>query len=145
MEHSSAESAVLDSPASVGHLLRELVRDLGMLFRQEFDLARSEMVEKVDAAKGGALKMGIALGAGLAATIFIAAALMLGMTLLLTIWLPPLGAAFAATVIVGAGLGIAAFVLFRSGIEDVKARKFVPERTLESLKENAQWASKQLQ
>jgi hypothetical protein len=56
----------------------------------------------------------------------------------------PLVAAFVGALAVGAALALAAYLLYRRGVEEVQVRAFIPERTLESLKENAQWASRQL-
>lgn len=144
METTMPESETMESPSSVGRLISELMRDVGTLFRQELDLARAEMAGKADEAKGGVLKIGIAAGMGVAGVFALSIAAALGLTLILSIWMPPLTAAFVGALLVGAGLALGAYLLFRRGMEEVKVRKFVPERTLESLKENAQWASRQL-
>jgi len=144
METTMPESETMESSSSVGRLISELMRDVGTLFRQEMDLARAELAGKADEAKGGVLKIGIAAGTGLVGVFVLAGAAVLGLTLLLSLWMAPLVAAFIGALVVGAGLALGAYLLYRRGVEEVKVRTFIPERTLESLKENAQWASRQL-
>jgi hypothetical protein len=144
METTMPESETVESPSSVGRLISELMRDVGTLFRQEMDLARAELAGKAGAAKAGVLKIGIAAGTGLVGVFVLAAAAVLGLTLLLSLWMAPLVAAFVGALAVGAALALGAYLLYRRGVEEVQVRTFVPERTLESLKENAQWASRQL-
>ena len=130
--------------ATVGELFTDMMRDLTTLFRQEVDLARAELMEKAERAKGGALKLGAAAGLAVVGVILLAVAAMLGLTLILSLWMPPTPAAFVSALVVGIVLAGAAYFLFRAGIEEAKAATPVPERTLESLKENAQWAKRQL-
>jgi hypothetical protein len=139
------ESETVESPSSVGRLISELMRDVGTLFRQEIDLARAELAGKVDEAKGGVLKVGVAAGMGLIGVFVLAGAAVLGLTLLLSLWMSALPAAFVGALLVGTGLALGGYLLYRRGVEEVKVREFIPQRTLESLKENAQWASRQLQ
>ena len=140
MEYAETETPVSEHLSSVGAMISELFRDFGTLFRQELRLATCELTEKADEAKGGATKCGIAAGMGLAAVVVLSAAIVLGLTLLLSLVLSTLAAAFVSALLVGIGLGVAAYLLFRQGGKDLSPSKFVPERTLESLKENTRWA-----
>lgn len=144
MDERERETETVVAPESPGHLVSELLADVGLLLRQELDLARSELAEKSRRAKAGAVKAGIAVGAGLAGAVVLSAALVLALTLILSTWLPPLTSAFVSALAVGAILAIAAYVLFDRGFREMRAQEFVPRRTLESVKENAQWANKQL-
>jgi hypothetical protein len=143
MEQTFDETAA-EHRATVGELLSAMMRDLSTLFRQEVDLARLELVEKAERAKGGALKIGAAAALGVVGLIFLAVAATLGLTLILMQGLPPVAAACISALAVGFVLAVAAYFLVRAGVEDAKAATPVPEKTLESLKENAQWAKKQL-
>lgn len=145
METTMPESETVESPSSVGRLISELMRDVGTLFRQEIDLARAELAGKADQAKGGVLKIGIAAGMGLTGVFALAGAAVLGLTLLLSVWMSPLAAAFIGALLVGGGLALGAYLLYHRGVQEVQVRTFIPERTLESLKENAQWVSRRLQ
>jgi len=138
------EETTAEHRATVGELFSDMMRDLTTLFRQEVDLARVELVEKAERAKGGALKLGGAAGLGMVGVFLLAVAAMLGLTLILSMWMPPMAAAFICALVVGIVLAGAAYFLFRAGVAEAKAATPVPERTLESLKENAQWAKKQL-
>jgi hypothetical protein len=138
------EETTADQRATVGELFSDMMRDLTTLFRQEVDLARMELVENAERAKGGALKLGAAVGLGVVGVILLAVAAMLGLTLILSTWMSPTAAAFIGALVVGIALaGVAAF-LYRAGMAEAKAATHVPERTLDSLKENAQWAKRQL-
>src|SRR4029078_11902490 len=101
METTMPESETVESPSSVGRLISELMRDVGTLFRQEMDLARAELAVKADEAKGGVLKIGMAAGAGLVGVFVLAGAAVLGLTLLLSLWMAPLAAAFVGALVVG--------------------------------------------
>jgi hypothetical protein len=129
--------------ASVGELLSDAVRDLGTMLRQEVELARVELLDKADRAKGGAIKLGAAAGMGVVGMGLLAVAAVLAITLILSMWMTPLLAAFFGALVVGGGLAFAAYLLFRQGAVEARAASRVPERTLESLKENAQWAKNQ--
>ena len=112
---------------------RDLTRDLSLLVRQEVELAKSEMAQKGRvAAPGVGMIGGAAAGALLAAGAFTAAAI-----LLLAIFLPE----WLAALIVGAVLGVAAYALAQRGKERVaKAGAPIPEQTIETVKEDVEWA-----
>jgi hypothetical protein len=144
MNHHPENAPTTEDHETFGGLLSDMMRDLGTLFRQEVDLARLEVLEKAEQAKGGVLKMGFAAALGIAGIILLAGAAALGLTLLLALVMPPLGAACLSTLMVGILLAGGGSLLFRQGARDAKAAEFVPRRTLDTLKENAQWAKRQL-
>lgn len=127
-----------------GRLLSDMMRDLATLLRQEVDLARVELLEQAGRAKGGAIKFGAAGVLGMAGVLLLSGAAALGLTLLLSMTMPLLGAACLGTLFVGAILVAAAGVFFQMGKRETKPAEFVPRRTLDSLKENAEWAKRQL-
>ncbi len=121
---------------SLGELLRDLTRDIGNLVRQEIELAKTEATQKATKiAKSlvfvviGAL---FGLGAFLASIAFLIAAL----HVFLPLWL--------AALLVTLGFGALAAVFALTGIKKIKAVNPVPQQTLETLKEDAQWAKNQL-
>jgi hypothetical protein len=144
MEHSFEEAATAERRASVGELFSDLMRDFATLVRQEVDLARLELTDKAERAKSGAMKIGVGAGLAVVGVILLAVAAMLGITLILSTWMTPLLAAFIGALLVGLTLAVAAYFLVRRGADEAKHASHVPERTLESLKENAQWAKNQL-
>jgi hypothetical protein len=121
----------------MGELFKELSQDLSALVRQELRLAQAEMTEKGRKAGVG---VGILAGAGLAAllglgalTACLIAALATGMD----VWL----AALIVTVVYGAAAGALA-TYGRSRVSD--AGPAIPQQTVETVKEDAQWAKTQL-
>jgi uncharacterized membrane protein len=122
---------------SIGELFGELSQDMGLLVRQEAQLAKTEMQTKltkvtrdlVALASGGL----VALVGGLAIT---AAIILL---LIDPIGLKP----WLAALLVGAILGIAGWVMLQRGLKDLKQTDPTPRRTVETIKEDIQWAKEQ--
>ncbi|HLY12165.1 MAG TPA: phage holin family protein [Planctomycetota bacterium] len=145
MDSSTEASTTMEDRASLGSLIAAMLRDLVRLLRQELDLAGVELVQNVRRARRGAWTLGVATGVALVALVMLALAATLGLALILSLWMPPAAAAFVGALAVGLPLGAGAVLLFRRGLEEFKDGSFVPERTLESLKENAEWMKRQLQ
>jgi Putative Actinobacterial Holin-X, holin superfamily III len=122
---------------SMGELFKQLSEDLSALVRQELRLAQAEMTEKGKRAGMGA---GIFGGAGLIGvmalgtlTACFVAALATGMD----VWL----AALIVTVVYAAIAGLLAL----QGRERMQeATPPIPEQTVETVKEDVQWAKTQL-
>jgi hypothetical protein len=121
-----------------------LAGEIGTLVRQEVDLARCELAEKVERAKGGAARIGAGGAFSLVAVFTLAAAAVLGLTLLLVQWLPPIAAAAVSATIVGVILAVVGYVLMKNGGERLSPEQLLPKRTLESIKEDARWARRQI-
>lgn len=121
-----------------------LAGEIGTLVRQEVDLARCELAMKAESAKGGAARIGAGGAFALVGAFTLAAAAVLGLTLVLVQWLPPIAAAAVSAVIVGAILAIAGYVLMKNGGERLSPEHLLPRRTLESIKEDARWARRQI-
>jgi len=119
--------------ASVSALLSGIVGDAQDLVRKEIALARQEIREEITAAKDAATALSIA-GAVLAVGgLFLLVTLALGLADLLN-W--PAWAGFG---IVGVVFGIAGAILLSSARQKMKQINPVPERTIETLKENIEW------
>jgi uncharacterized membrane protein YqjE len=122
---------------SFGELAKGLSRDISMLVRQELDLARAEMREKAKTAGPG---LGMFGGAGVFALAALGA-LTAFLILLLDLAMP----AWAAALIVTALWAAVAGVLYVTGRERVKeAGKPVPEQTMETVKEDVDFAKEML-
>jgi hypothetical protein len=121
----------------MGELFKQLSNDLSTLVRQELKLAQAEMTEK---GKKAGIGVGMFGGAGIASllalgtlTACLVAALATGMD----VWL----AALIVTAVYGALAGVLALI----GKNRVsEATPPVPEQTVESVKEDVQWAKTQL-
>jgi Putative Actinobacterial Holin-X, holin superfamily III len=126
-----SEKWLRDRP--MGDVAGDLTRDLSLLVRQELDLAKAEMSEKGRTAAPGLGMIGGAGVVGLVAAGALTACLILVLAIFLPEWL--------AALIVGAVLAAAAYVLVRQGKKRVKeAGKPVPEQTIETMKEDVEWA-----
>jgi Putative Actinobacterial Holin-X, holin superfamily III len=117
----------------IGEVAKELTSDLSLLVRQEIALAKTEMAEKGRTAAPG---LGMFGGAGIVG-LCSAGALTAFLVLVISLFLPD----WAAALIVGTVLAAVAYVLIRQGKERVAdAGKPVPEQTLETVKEDVEWA-----
>jgi hypothetical protein len=121
---------------SLKDLLADLTESVTTLFRQEIQLARAETSEKIT-------QVGVALGAiaagailALAALIVLLQALVIGIT---EAGVPPGWAAL----IVGVVVAVIAYVLIHKGTSDLKASNLTPDRTVSSLKRDAQVVKEQ--
>lgn len=113
--------------------LKALAGDLTVLIRDELELARQEMVEKVKSAGIGA---GMLSGSALAG-LFAVAAASITLGLLLALVLPSWLAAVIVTVI---WMTIAAFLALAGRRKIGEAAPFIPEQTIADLKEDARRA-----
>lgn len=121
--------------------LKGLVADLGSniatLFRKEIQLARAETAEKIGQA--GTAVAAIAAGAILA----LAALLVLLQALVVAIaeaGVPPA----VAALVVGVVVAIIAYALVYKGLRDLKANSLAPNRTVDSLKRDADVVKEQM-
>ena len=121
---------------SMGELVKELSRQTSTLVRQEVELAKAELTEKGKKAGVGAGMFGTAGILGLFGLATLTAALVIGLGGLMEDWV--------AAVIVGAIYLAAAGVAALQGREKVReAGPAVPEQTVETVKEDVQWARNQ--
>lgn len=119
---------------SLGEIVGRLASDFSRLMRAEIALAKAEAKEEVkDAGKG----VGLLAGAGYAGHLLV---LFLSLALMFALghWMP-LG---WAALIVAVLWGIVAFVLQSSGRKNLKRATPPMEETVETLKEDAQWAKR---
>ena len=116
---------------SIGELIGNISNDLSQLFRQEVGLAKAEI--KQEAAKAG--KAGGMLGgaafAGYLAVVLLSFALVYALSNVMD--------AGWAALIVAVLWGIIGAVLFVNGRKKLKQVDPVPHRTVDTLKEDAQW------
>ena len=118
---------------SMGELLKQLSQETSTLVKQELDLAKAEMAEKgKHAGKGIGLFSGAGLF-GLGAFLALTAAIIAALSQVMDVWL--------AALIVAVVYGVVAAVLARTGQSKIKeATPVAPEQTVQTLKEDAEWA-----
>jgi hypothetical protein len=118
---------------SLGELFGDLSRSLSTLIRQELELARTEMTARASRLSRGAAMVGVGVALVYAAVFGVMAVLILG---LVELGLAPWLAALVVTIIV-AGIG---GLLVASGQSELKKADLVPRRTIETVREDADWA-----
>ena len=129
---------------SIGELFGQLTQDMTLLVRQEVQLARTEMTEKLSKLTTNLISVGtggfVAYLGGLA----LMAALILAVRDLANISL-----AWSA-LIVGGILAIIGYVMLQRGLKELKRVELAPRRSVEnikddvqSIKDDVQWAKEQ--
>jgi len=118
---------------STAELVKDLSREVSELVRQEIALAKAEMTQKGKKAGAGAGMLSGAAVLGLAAVGGSMATLILLLDLVMPAWL----AALIATVAYGA---VGAVLALRGKRRISDAAPPAPEQTIESVKEDVQWA-----
>lgn len=122
---------------SVGSLLSDLSSDISTLVRQEIELARVELTAKGKVAGKGA---GMLAAAGVVALVMLFA-----LTMFLIAVLGEVMDTWLAALIVTILWGVVAFVLVQAGRKQLKeALPPKPEQTIETIKEDVQWAKTQM-
>jgi uncharacterized membrane protein YqjE len=117
----------------IGELLKQLATETTTLVRQELDLAKAEMREKGKKAGPGFGMIGAAGGVALLALGALTACLILALDGAMPNWL--------AALIVAVAYGAVAAVLYTRGKEKVDdAGSPAPRQTIETVKEDLQWA-----
>ncbi len=117
----------------IGELLRDLSQQTTTLLKQELELAKAEVAEKGKKAGAGAGLLGAAGVAGLATLGAFTAFLILVLNTFMPAW--------AAAGIVTLLYAIPAAILALRGRDKVKeATPLTPEQTVETVKEDVEWA-----
>jgi hypothetical protein len=122
---------------SVGALLKQLSEQTATLVRQELDLAKAEMQQK---GKRAGVGLGLIGGGGLVALAAVGA-LTATLIMLLTEWMDGWVAGLIVTIV----YAVLAALLGLQGKEKVsEATPPIPEQTVETVKEDVQWAKSQM-
>jgi hypothetical protein len=120
----------------IGDLVKQLAGQTSTLVRQEIDLAKAEMSEKASVAGKGAGLFGGAAVVGLLAAGALTAFLILLLSEAMDAWL--------AALIVGVVMAAIAAALAATGRSRIRAATPpVPEQTVETVKEDVEWAKSQ--
>jgi uncharacterized membrane protein YqjE len=124
------------SQRSVADVLQDIVGNLQQIIRSELRLARAELKEKADRAAKPATTLAAGAILGFYGIGFLLLAIVYALSLALSVWL--------AALIVSAVLIVAAAILVATGRNKLKQIQPVPEKTVETMKENVQWAKDQI-
>jgi hypothetical protein len=121
---------------SLPELLKQLSQEITQLLKQEIELAKAEVGEKGRQAGKGAGLLGSAGVIGLGAVGALTACFILALDAVMPAWL--------AALIVAVVYGVVAAILAMQGRNRIRqATPPVPEQTVETLKEDVQWAKNQ--
>jgi len=122
--------ALLDR--SLTEVLQNIVRNVQEIVRAEVRLAKTEFIEEAAKAKSAGLFLGVGAVAAIFATLFLLLTIVYALTRVMPDW--------AAALTVGAALAILASVVLAAGVKRFKEIHPTPERTVDTLKENVEWA-----
>jgi len=122
---------------SLGELFGDLARDMGVLVRQEVGLATSEMTHT--ASRAAAHVALIAVGGLIAYAGFLAllSAVIVGLVAAGLGW-------WQAALLVGVLVALVGGVLVRRGLSALQRADLAPHETIQTLKEDTQWAKDQM-
>ena len=117
---------------SLSDVLQDIIRNVQEIVRSEVRLAKTEIREEAAKAKSSALLLGAGGVAAIFATLFLLLVIVYALALVMPGW--------AAALIVGAALAVVASVMLMAGIKRFKQIHPIPARTVETIKENVEWA-----
>lgn len=112
-------------------LLTRLANESAALVRDEIDLAKQEIAEKIKAWRSGLIAIAAASMLGLLGLMSLCAAAIAGLAKVI-------GPALSALVI-GVALAIIGGVVFRGALQHLKRTGLKPEQTIRTLREDKEW------
>lgn len=117
---------------SIGELFGELTRETGTLIRQQMELARLELSQRVSRLGKGLTR--VVIGGALATGGLLA--IVAGIVLAVTAMGVP---AWVSALVVGGALALAGYLVAQQAISAMSRDDLAPQATIETLKENAEW------
>jgi len=125
--------AIGSNDRSLGELFSTFTTQLSTLIRQEITLARTEVTANAQKTARNAALIGAGAAVGYAAFLtLVAAAVALLVTLGLDTWI--------AALVIAIVLGVVAFALIQRGRSQLQAASLAPQRTIETLRDDAELA-----
>ncbi|MDP9368268.1 MAG: phage holin family protein [Chloroflexota bacterium] len=122
---------------SLGDLFAELTHETSTLVRQEVELARVELSQKVSRVGRDAASLAVGGALAYAGLLAIVAAVILGLGEAGLPW-------WLSALLVGVVIGGIGYVFVDRARSAIKEADLAPRRTAETLKENREWAKEQL-
>ena len=116
---------------SISDVVRDILRNVQEIFRSEVHLAKAEIREEASQAASSAVWAIAGLMGALSAWIFLLWTTAYALGTIMPMW--------AATLVIAVAMAVVASVLILTGIRRFKRVRAIPERTVESLKENFEW------
>ena len=120
---------------SLGELFSELAQETSTLVRQEVNLAKTEMSQKASRAGRHVGVMAAGGAVAYAGLLAILAGVIVLLDNVMPLWLSAL--------LVGIVVAVVGYLLVRRALDALKREDFAPRQTMETLKEDQQWAKDQ--
>jgi uncharacterized membrane protein len=121
---------------TVPEVLQDIVGNIQEIIRSEFRLAKAEVKQEANKAAKPVTHLVIGGALALYALGFLLWTAVLAMATVMAMWM--------AALVVGVLLAIISMALISGASKRLKHVNAVPERTVETLKENVQWAKNQI-
>lgn len=121
---------------SLGELISNLASQSASLVRDEVQLAKQELGEKVKTLRSATTVIIAGALCGLIAVLALCAALIAGLAEFMAVWL--------AALIVGGVLGIVSAIIVVTGLSRLKHANLKPEQTIETMEENKEWLKREI-
>jgi uncharacterized membrane protein YqjE len=124
---------------SIGQLLKELSTEGRTLVRQEVELARAELSEKVQVYTDNVMAMAVAGALLLIALLAVSTAVVYGLIVLFDQFLPFGIAVWLAPLLLGVVLGAIGWGRFKQAKARLARESVIPQRTVATLREDKDW------
>jgi hypothetical protein len=124
---------------SIGQLLKELSTEGRTLMRQEVELAKAEMTQKLHVYTNNLTGMAVGGALLLVALMAIATAVIYGLIMLFDQFLPFGWAVWLAPLALGIVVGLIGWSKVKKAKETLASESMVPRRTVETLREDKDW------
>lgn len=131
-----AQQQMVKEERSLGDLFSDLASETGTLVRQEVALAQTELTRKATSVGKNVGYLAVGGAVAYAALLSVMAAVVIGLANFIPAW--------ASALIVGALVGVVAYMMISSALAALKKTDLTPRETVETLKEDAQWLKKQV-
>ena len=123
------------SDRSISVILQDVLRNLQLIVRSEVRLAKTEVREELTKVKPAIMLLAVGAVCGLFGILFLLLTTMYALALALPLW--------ASAFVVAVVLLIIAAITLKTGQKRMEHVHPVPDRTIASMKENAEWARQQ--
>jgi uncharacterized membrane protein YqjE len=120
----------------VALILQEIVRNLQDIVRSEVRLAKAEVREELTKTRSASLLLALGAASGCFSVFLILLTLVYALSLVIPVW--------AAILCVAIGVGVLAAITFRAGLARLKTIHPSAPKTRASVKENVEWAKRQI-
>lgn len=129
---------------SLGTLLRDLTDESRTLLRQEIELAKAELSEKVSMIGRNVAYIAIGGFVAYVGVWALAAAACVGLWAILNNFMDNEIAAWLGPLLVGVVIALVGYALIQKAIATLKRESLMPRKTIESLRENKEWLKEQI-